>query len=98
MTPMPLSEMIRRIVARRSRGWTRSAGRPRVAPPAEVDIIIPVYGAANELRACLTSVVRETRHRVTLVVDGPQHAAVESVIAGFLVLILRNAQRLGFVG
>jgi len=62
-----------------------------------VDIILPVYGAAAELRACLESVVREPRQRVTLVVDGPQDAAVESVIADFPVRILRNEQRLGFV-
>jgi GT2 family glycosyltransferase/glycosyltransferase involved in cell wall biosynthesis len=93
-----LPESIRRIVARRPLDWTSGARRARVAPPADIDIIIPVYGAANELRACLESIVRETRHRVTLVVDGPQDAAVESVIAGFPVRILRNQQRLGFVG
>ena len=95
---MSLSDSIRRIVARRPLDWTRGAGRARATPPADVDIIIPVYGAAKELRACLDSVVRETRHRVTLVVDGPQNAAVESVIADFPVRILRNDHRLGFVG
>jgi glycosyltransferase involved in cell wall biosynthesis/GT2 family glycosyltransferase len=93
-----LSDSIRRIVARRPLDWTRGAGRARATPPADVDIIIPVYGAANELRACLESIARETRHRVTLVVDGPQDAAVESVIADFPVRILRNDRRLGFVG
>ncbi|MEA2327007.1 MAG: hypothetical protein QOE68_1966, partial [Thermoanaerobaculia bacterium] len=95
---VPLPDSIRRIVARRPLDWTRGAGRPRMTPPAAIDIIIPVYGAATELRACLESVVRETRHRVTLVVDGPQDAAVEAVIADFPVRILRNEQRLGFVG
>jgi len=95
---VPLIDSIRRIVARRPLDWTRGAGRARATPPADVDIIIPVYGAANELRACLESVVRETRHRVTLIVDGPQDAAVESVFADFPVRILRNPQRLGFVG
>jgi len=95
---VPLRDSIRRIVGRRPLDWTRGAGRARAAPPADVDVIIPVYGAANELRACLESVVRETRHRVTLVVDGPQDADVESVLAGFPLRILRNAQRLGFVG
>jgi len=95
---VPLPDSIRRIVARRPLDWTRGAGRPRATPPTDVDIIIPVYGAAAELRACLESVVRETPHGVTLVVDGPQDAAVESVIADFRVRILRNEQRLGFVG
>jgi len=95
---VPLPEFIRRIAARRPLDWTRGAGRPRATPPAEVDIIIPVYGAPIELRACLDSVQRTTRHRVTLVIDGPQEAAVESVIASFSGRILRNERRLGFVG
>ncbi|MGA8810268.1 MAG: glycosyltransferase, partial [Thermoanaerobaculia bacterium] len=95
---MPLPDSIRRIVARRPLDWTRGAGRPRAIPPSEVDVIIPVYGAAKELRACLESVERETRHRITLVVDGPQDADVESVIADFAFRVLRNERRLGFVG
>jgi GT2 family glycosyltransferase/glycosyltransferase involved in cell wall biosynthesis len=64
-----------------------------------VDVIIPVYGAPAALRACLESVVSHTdlaRHRLVLVVDGPQDAEVESVIANFSVL--RNETRLGFTG
>jgi glycosyltransferase involved in cell wall biosynthesis/GT2 family glycosyltransferase len=96
---VPLPEFIRRIAARRPLDWTSGAGRPRAAPPSEVEIIIPVYGAADELRACLDSVQRTTRHLMTLVVDGPQDAAVESVIAEFpAARILRNERRLGFVG
>jgi glycosyltransferase involved in cell wall biosynthesis/GT2 family glycosyltransferase len=94
---VPLPESIRRIVARRPLDWTRCAGRPRATPPTSIDIVIPVYGAATELRACLDSVTRETAHRVTLVADGPQDAAVESVIADFNVRILRNEERRGFV-
>jgi glycosyltransferase involved in cell wall biosynthesis/GT2 family glycosyltransferase len=95
---VPMLDFIRRIATRRPLDWTRGSGRPRATPPSDVDIIIPVYGAAKELRACLESVVRETRHHVTLVVDGPQDAAVESVIAQFPVRILCNDTRLGFVG
>ena len=95
---VPLPDSIRRIVARRPLDWTRGAGRARAMAPSEVDVIIPVYGAATELRACLESVERETRHRVTLVVDGPQGADVESVIADFDFRVLRNDTRLGFVG
>lgn len=82
--------------------WNRGAGRPIAARPASVDIIVPVYGAADELRACLASVERETdlsRHRLLLVIDGPQDDAVESVINGFAnVHVVRNQRRLGFVG
>src|SRR3954467_12979601 len=95
---VPLPDSIRRIIARRPLDWTTGAGRPRVAPPADVEIIIPVYRAAAELRVCLASVIRDTPHRVMLVVDGPQDARVESVIADFPVRILRNEKRLGFVG
>ena len=53
-------------------------------PPGPVDVIVPVYGAAAELRRCLESLVRHTelgRHRLVLVVDGPQEAAVEVALA-----------------
>jgi glycosyltransferase involved in cell wall biosynthesis/GT2 family glycosyltransferase len=81
--------------------WTRGAGRPRAVPPERVDVIVPVYGAPAELAACLASVVANTdlaRHRVVLVVDGPQDAAVEAAIAEHAasVDVLRNDERLGF--
>ncbi len=74
-------------------------------PPETIDVVIPVYGAADALGACLESVERETdrsRHRVILVVDGPQDDAVESLVTAFSTnhgraLVLRNEQRLGFV-
>jgi glycosyltransferase involved in cell wall biosynthesis/GT2 family glycosyltransferase len=66
-----------------------------------VDVIVPVYGAAAELRRCLDSVQRETdlaRHRVVLVIDGPQADEVERVVAEFAVSeIVRNDVRRGFV-
>jgi len=101
-----LLPLIRRIAGRRPLDWTRGAGRPAAERPESVDIVIAVYGAAEELRACLDSVARETdlaRHRVVLVVDGPQDEAVESIVGGFAaahpeaVRVLRNAQRSGFV-
>ncbi|HWW60795.1 MAG TPA: glycosyltransferase, partial [Thermoanaerobaculia bacterium] len=62
-----------------------------------VDVIIPVYGAADDLRRCLESVFAEPR-RVLLVVDGPQDAAVESAIATYpRARVLRNERRRGFV-
>ena len=48
-----------------------------------VDVLIPVYGAADELDECLRSVERHTPttpHLVTLVIDGPQPDAVEEVL------------------
>jgi GT2 family glycosyltransferase/glycosyltransferase involved in cell wall biosynthesis len=74
--------------------WTRGAGRARAARPRSADIIIPVYGAAEELRRCLDSVAAHTdlaRHRVILVLDGPQ--PVPDFDAS---IVLRNDRRLGF--
>jgi glycosyltransferase involved in cell wall biosynthesis len=60
-----------------------------------------VYGAAAELRRCLESLERETdleRHRVILVIDGPQDADVEDAFARFPAAeVLRNDERRGFV-
>lgn len=107
--PVPFLPFLRR----RPIDWTRGAGRAHAARPDSVDIVIPVYGAAEELRACLESVRRETdltRHRLLLVVDGPQESAVEAVLAGFAAVdgtrsttndqrsTIRNEQRRGFVG
>jgi GT2 family glycosyltransferase/glycosyltransferase involved in cell wall biosynthesis len=80
---------------------TRGASRERAVRPA-VDVIVPVYGAAPDLARCLKSVVAETdltHHGLTLVIDGPQDEAVESVIAAYVdrVQILRNGARRGFV-
>jgi glycosyltransferase involved in cell wall biosynthesis/GT2 family glycosyltransferase len=93
---------LRRLVRRRPLDWNRGAGRAAAERPHAVDVIIPIYGAAAQLRACLASVAAETdlaRHGVILVVDGPQDAAVEAVIGDFAMMrILRNDVRLGFVG
>jgi GT2 family glycosyltransferase/glycosyltransferase involved in cell wall biosynthesis len=79
--------------------WTRGAGRPRAARPDRVDVIITVYGAPDDLRQCLTSVAEQTdlsRHRVRLVIDGPQDESVEAVLAAHSFDLLRNDRRLGF--
>ncbi len=65
-----------------------------------MDVVVPVYGAAEELRACLASIERQTdltRHRLILVIDGPQDAEVESIVASSPHRVLRNQQRGGFV-
>ncbi len=64
-----------------------------------MDIIIPVYGAAELLRRCLASVDAHTelaRHRLLIVVDGPQDAGVENLLRGRDLLC--NDARLGFTG
>jgi len=75
--------------------------------PGSVDVIVPVYGAAVELTACLASLQRHTdlgRHRLILVIDGPQESAVEAALAAVSgrpesqVTVLRNPERRGFVG
>ncbi|HKR64875.1 MAG TPA: glycosyltransferase, partial [Thermoanaerobaculia bacterium] len=75
--------------------WTRGAGRPRAERPRAVDVIIPVYGAAAELRACLDSIARHTdleRHSVLLVLDGPEEAIPDFAPAR----VIRNDRRAGF--
>ena len=75
-------------------------------PPGPIDVIVPVYGAAAELAACLASLLRHTdlhRHRLVLVIDGPQASAVEAALAAVAgheesaVTILRQPERRGFV-
>jgi len=59
-----------RCVVREPRGAGKEGNRI-----AGVDIIVPVYGAADDLRRCLESVERHTdlaTHRLLLVIDGPQ--------------------------
>ena len=48
-----------------------------------VDIIIPVFGAAELLKRCIDSVLEHTdleQHSAVLICDGPQPAAVEEVL------------------
>ncbi|HSS78687.1 MAG TPA: glycosyltransferase, partial [Thermoanaerobaculia bacterium] len=68
-----------------------------------MDVIVPVYGAGAELAVCLASLRRHTdfgKHRLVLVIDGPQDAAVEEalgIVREDEALILRNPSRQGFV-
>lgn len=67
----------------------------------DVDVIVPVFGAAEDLERCLASVVATTdlaRHRLMLVIDGPQEARVEQIVRAFPdATVFRNEQRMGFV-
>ncbi len=77
----------------------------RVPRPSAADVVIPIYGAAEELAACLAAVAGGTgltRHCIVLVLDGPQDEAVETVVGSFAaahvgaVRVLRSDARLGF--
>ncbi|HEV3457592.1 MAG TPA: glycosyltransferase [Thermoanaerobaculia bacterium] len=64
------------------------AGDPRRVPPdgppGPVDVVVPIYGAAEELGRCLLALSAHTdleRHRLVLVLDGPPAAAVAAVVA-----------------
>lgn len=70
----------------------------------QVDIVVPVYGAADELARCLESVLRHTcSHRVIVIVDGPQPADVERVFRSTVepnfdrFEVVRQPARKGFV-
>jgi glycosyltransferase involved in cell wall biosynthesis/GT2 family glycosyltransferase len=102
-----LLDRIRSRIRPRPLDWNLGAGRPPVERPGSVEVIIPVYGAPAALRECLRSVGAETdltRHRVILVVDGPQESEVDLLVDDFVaahaqtVRVLRNERRLGFVG
>ncbi|MEO8195872.1 MAG: glycosyltransferase [Thermoanaerobaculia bacterium] len=71
-----------------------------------LDVVVPVYGAPEALERCLASLDRHVdggRHRILLVVDGPQSAAVEAVLAAAAgrrgaaaLVVLRQARRAGY--
>jgi len=87
-------------VFRQPLDWTRGAGRVLAERPRSVDVIIPIYGAAEDLRRCLESVAKHTdleRHRVVMVLDGPQDEAVEKLVSPPTGIVLRNNERRGFV-
>jgi glycosyltransferase involved in cell wall biosynthesis/GT2 family glycosyltransferase len=114
----PSSSVARRLAAATAR-WRRSeplplAGDPRrVAPdppPGPVDVVVPVHGAADALGRCLRSLFAHSdleRHRLLLVLDGPQPAAVGTLVATAVaapaaghprqVEVLAQPERRGFV-
>jgi GT2 family glycosyltransferase/glycosyltransferase involved in cell wall biosynthesis len=65
------------------------------------DVVVPIYGAADDLARCLASVTAHTdleRHGLILVIDGPQDDAVEQVLRSHArAQVLRNNVRCGFV-
>ncbi len=82
------------------------ASAPAGSDPAAIDVILPVYGAPAALERCLASLERHVdprRHRILVVVDGPQDEAVEDVLAAAVrrraapaLAVLRQAARAGY--
>src|SRR5579862_606377 len=86
---------------------------PPDSPPGPVDVVVPIHGAADELGRCLRSLLAHTdleRHRLLLVLDGPQSAAVAEAVAAAMdepvgaaasrtrtVEVIRLPERGGFV-
>ncbi|HEY7903359.1 MAG TPA: glycosyltransferase [Casimicrobiaceae bacterium] len=72
----------------------------------DIDIVVPVYNAPDDVHTCVASVLAHTsqRHRLTLIDDAspdPRIAALFAEIAARAlpqVTLLRNAANLGFTG
>jgi glycosyltransferase involved in cell wall biosynthesis/GT2 family glycosyltransferase len=71
-----------------------------------VDVIVPVYGAADAFARCVESLLAWTdlgRHRLVIVLDGPQPAATAELVARLQreqpegVKVLTNEEQRGFV-
>jgi len=87
--------------------WEGDPARvPPDRPPEPVDVVVPVCGAPEAFARCAESLLRHAdlgRHRLVVVVDGPQPAAIGEVISRLRqerpdgVLVLENAERRGFV-
>lgn len=76
------------------------------APHFVIDIVVPVYNAADDLRACAASVLAHLRPDVRLVLidDASPDPAIAQIFAEFATLahpqmsLLRNDTNLGFTG
>jgi O-antigen biosynthesis protein len=59
---------------------------PADRPAGPVDVVVPVYGAPDELGRCLEALARHTdlgRHRLAVVLDGPQPPGVGDRLGAF---------------
>jgi glycosyltransferase involved in cell wall biosynthesis/GT2 family glycosyltransferase len=87
--------------------WDGDPARvPPDRPRGPVDVIVPVYGAAEAFARCAESVLAHTdlgRHRLIVVLDGAQPATTAALVERLRreppdgVLILENPERRGFV-
>jgi O-antigen biosynthesis protein len=72
----------------------------------DVDIVVPVYNAPDDVRTCVASVLMHTaqRHRLTLIDDASPDSRIAALFAEIAaralpqVTLLRNAANLGFTG
>ena len=87
--------------------WRQGAATEPDAPPGAVDVILPVYGAPDELGRCLDSLLRHTdlaRHHLRIVEDAGSGPRVDEILRGLerradlSVTVEHNSERLGFVG
>ena len=90
--PLPLAGDARRV--------------PPDPQPGPVDVVVPIHGAAAELGRCLASLRAHTdlgRHRLLLVLDGPQPAAVAETVAAAMgvlgggIRVIELPERGGFI-
>jgi len=74
---------------------------PPDRPPGAVDVVVPVYGAAEAFARCVASLLAHTdldRHRLIIVLDGPQPASTEELVERLQgVQVMTNGERRGFV-
>src|SRR5581483_12020432 len=101
----PRSTACGRRPRRRDRTPVSEANVREPRPADGVDVVVPVHGAAADLARCVASVRRHTdlaRHRLLVVLDGPQAADVEAVVGTLADLatdacaVLRLQARRGF--
>ncbi|HEY2818640.1 MAG TPA: glycosyltransferase, partial [Casimicrobiaceae bacterium] len=86
------------------------AARWMMAPPKpmrfSIDIVIPVYNAADDVRRCVQSVLAHNHDdcRITLIDDGSPDPGIAALFAELeerrlpQVLLLRNPRNVGFTG
>lgn len=104
LLPPRLRAWLRAGSGRVALDWRAPAERlhdDRGAPEA-VDVVVPVYQAPEAFARCLAALLAHTdlsHHRVVLVLDGPQPAATEALLATAVsgVDVLRSPERRGFV-
>ncbi len=76
----------------------------RMGKPGGIDIIIPVYNAFDDLKACVESVRRHTdleKHRLFLVNDASSDARIRSFLEASrskTIIVIENETNLGFSG
>lgn len=106
-TAAPLAYAARHVLRRAPLDYRTGRPQPPEPAPGGADVVVPVYGAADEFERCLTTLLAHTdlrRHGLIVVLDGPgqdaQAAALQAARgrAGEALRVLVNEARRGFVG